>query len=234
MKKYIVIIILVLAMLPLGGCLHQANKEELENFGLIEVMAYDISKQERAKVTVAYPESLPTNEIKTKIYSTEIDLTHEALKKISRKSDKSMHFGQLRVILFSEDFARQGGFEKIIKDIYQDPVISNNVSIAIVKGQAGDYLTDESPERPLITTFLSDLLMAQRTKIFNVNSTLHDIVYHLTNEISDPLLPYVEKRNKEIEITGAAVFKKDRMIDIVAPWEANLINALADQKKLQE
>jgi spore germination protein len=104
MKKCICLF-LILFITTSNGCVRRFEQAHLEDFGLVEVIGYDMGKEGKSKVIITYPKTDSDTEAKTQIYSTEIDVTREALIDISKKSDKSIHFGQLRVVLFSEDFA---------------------------------------------------------------------------------------------------------------------------------
>jgi spore germination protein len=217
MKKNICLF-LILLILIFNGCSQPLEQAQLEDFGLVEVIGYDMGKEGKSKVTIAYPKTDSETEAKTQIYSTEIDVTREALIDVSKKSCKSIHFGQLRVVLFSEDFARKRGLEHIVKEIYQDPVIGNNVFIAIVNGTVEDFLNDKAleTEKPNFTAFLIDLLKPRKETLFNPCTNIHNFIYSFTNEVSDPMAPFLVKESEEIEIKEIAIFKGDKMIDTIA------------------
>src|SRR5690554_6201880 len=190
MKKYICLLLLLLIP-TFNGCMPRLEQAHLEDFGIVEIIGYDIGSEGKSKMTIAYPKIDSDTEAKTQFYSTEIDVTRETLLDISKKSDKSIHFGQLRAVLFSEDFARQRGIEHIVMELYQDPVIAHNVFIAIVKGNIEDFLNEKAPGKPNITAYLIDFFKPKKENYFNPYTTIHDFIYSITNEISDPMAPYI-------------------------------------------
>lgn len=215
-----------------NGCKKINQNLQLESYALPEVMAIDTTKDEKVGVTIAYPQTTAMGKVETQVFSANVMLPQEAVNEISRKSDRYMNLGQVMLVLVSEDFAREEGIDKIVKGLYQHPFISDNLYIAITKGEAKDYFTYENDNRPMITRYLIDLLKPNRAILFSPFTTLHDALYALTDNISDPMFPYIGKTEEGIALTNVALFKRDKMIDLATPEEANLLCGLQKRQEM--
>lgn len=233
MKKFILFTIIVLLLfLPIGCVSGGPEISKLEDLALVGVIGYDKYKEDKLKITMGIPQYEHGKETTTELYKDIDDLTHEGLIGVSTKSDRTLSYAQLRVVIFGEDFAMDNGLKNVIKELYRDPTVGDNVYIAVVEGRAEDFLSVENKNKQPISTYLNEILRPKRQTFFNPFSTIHDFIYSLTDEVTDPMLPYIEKGNKDMEVSKIALFKEDKMIDLIAPWEATLLYGLAGKKEL--
>jgi spore germination protein len=139
-----------------------------------------------------------------------------------------------RVVLVSEEFARKVGIRRIIMQLYRDPAVSDTVFVAIVKGSTEELITGDYPDKPGITTFLNDLPHPRTTTAFSPFTKIHDFIFHMTEEVSDPVVPYLEKKEGYVEISKVALFKEDKMIGEMTPEEAKIVQGLDRRKRLPD
>jgi len=222
--------ILVLAALFPAGCENKRlERPSLEDLEMVGVLGFDKSPQDRIKVTISVPQPTKGGFKKDQIYTGEGSLTHEAFYKISAMSAKSVSLRQTRVILIGEELARGGGLKDILMDLYRDPQVGNNGVLAIVKGSAESILKNTAPKQN--SEFLNDLLRPREETAFSPYTTLRDFIFVLTNEVSDPMIPYIEATKQSIKISKIALFKKDHLVGFMNPGEAQFIEMLRKEKR---
>ncbi|WP_107839368.1 Ger(x)C family spore germination protein [Metasolibacillus meyeri] len=229
MKRTFFIIFLLLLI---AGCAEQEQKVPIEYTDMIGIMAFDYIDEEKKKMTVAIPQYSQEAEESTKIFSVETDLVSQGIVKIERLSDRKIVLNQLRVILVSEEFAREGQLRNVIEHIYRNAEVGNKALIAIVKGRADDLIYGKYPDKPGINFYLNDLLLPTVNTAFNPNTNIHDFIYSVTNPVLDPIIPYLEKKDGKIEITGIALFKGDSMVQTIPPEDAIYIQAMQNEQDL--
>ncbi|WP_432774998.1 Ger(x)C family spore germination protein [Brevibacillus gelatini] len=217
--------------LALAGCTGEFERPALEDMAMIGVMGFDYIDDKQMNVVVAIPVPARGKE-STQVYSTKASMTSEAMLKLATKSERTMTLSQLRVILFSEELVRKVGIGKVVLDLYRNPIVGENVFIAIVKGKAEDIIRGEYRNKPEVNTYLNDLLRPRVETAFSSFSTIHDFVFMMTSKTGDPNLPYLIKQNGNIQIAKVALLRKDKLIGFYSQREGKLVQCLLGQKRL--
>ncbi|WP_165763771.1 Ger(x)C family spore germination protein [Halalkalibacter urbisdiaboli] len=227
---------IISVIFTLVGCTNpNTERPHLEDLGMVGVMGFDYVDEENTKVTVTLPQPQKDAEEKVQQYSTVVKLPHQSIMDVSTLSDKILTTSQLRVLLFSEEYSRKMGLWKVLENIYRDPQIGTNVYIAIVKGNVEEILSANYKDKPEINVYLNELLTPREVTAFSPFTTLHHFIYRKTDEVSDPLAPYLEfVNNDSLKISKVALFKKDKMIDTIEPDEAKLLEAMRKRRKLPD
>ncbi len=231
MKRASWFIVTVILLLSLCGCGGELERPALEDMAMIGVMGFDYVDREKINVTVSVP--VPSkNKESTQVYSTIASMTSEAMLNLATKAERTMSLSQLRVILFSEEYARKVGIGKVILDLYRNPIVGENVYIAVVQGKAKDVIKGTYNHRPEINTYLNNLLRPRVETAFSSFATIHDFVFMMTSNTMDPNLPYLIHVNGEIQIFKAALFRVDRMIGMYSQREGKLVQGFLGRERL--
>lgn len=231
MKRASWFIVTVILLLSLCGCGGELERPALEDMAMIGVMGFDYVDREKINVTVSVP--VPSkNKESTQVYSTIASMTSEAMLNLATKAERTMSLSQLRVILFSEEYARKVGIGKVILDLYRNPIVGENVYIAVVQGKAKDVIKGTYNHRPEINTYLNNLLRPRVETAFSSFATIHDFVFMMTSNTMDPNLPYLIHVNGEIQIFKAALFRVDRMIGRYSQREGKLVQGFLGRERL--
>ncbi|MFY0544802.1 Ger(x)C family spore germination protein [Brevibacillus sp. H7] len=230
MKRRIQAILLL--VLILTGCAPEIETPALEDMGLVGIIGFDYLDGKQMKVTVSVPLPELKTTKKTQFFTTVSRLPSESLISLSTKSDRTMQFSQLRVVLINEELARKSGIHKIVRDLSRNPIVGDNVYIAVVKGTAEEIITSEYKSMPEINTYLNNLLRPRRETSFGPFTTMHDFMYTSTNQVCDPSLPYLEKTDGELQLTKVASFKGDKLIGFLSEREGILVQAILGRNNL--
>lgn len=233
MKGKGLLLVLVLVSVSLSGCAPEYERPSLEDLALIGVMGFDYMDQEKVKVSVSLPAVSPSrNKELTQIYTTTASLTSEAMLTLATKAERTMSLAQLRVILFSEEYARKVGLGRIILDLYRNPIVGENVYIAIVKGTAEEIVSGDYSRKPTVNIYLNNLLRPRVESAFSSFTTLHDFVFMMTSQTRDPNLPYLIKNGEDVEIAKVALMRKDKMVGSYSQREGKLVQIILGRKRL--
>ncbi|MEK5333348.1 Ger(x)C family spore germination protein [Lysinibacillus sp. FSL W8-0992] len=232
MSKKLLCLMLFLQLLFLVACSEREKKVPLEDVGMVGIIAFDYIDKDSMKLTVAIPQYSPEAQRSTQTFTVVTDLVSNGIVEIEKLSDKKIVFNQLRVVLFNEEFARQGNVRKVIQHLYRNAEVGNKVLIAIVKEKGEEMLKYNYPDKPNINFYLNDLLQPSINTAFNPNTNIHDFMYTITNPVYDPIIPFVDKNSDKIEIKGIAVFKGNQMFELINPKEALIIQAIQGRKNL--
>ena len=219
-------------LLLLTACAEKERKVPLEDVGMVGIIAFDYKDKDNMKLTVAIPQYSPEAQRSTQTFTVDTELVSNGVVEIEKLSDKKIVFNQLRVVLFNEEFARQGNVRKVIQHLYRNAEVGNKVLIAIVKEKGEEMLKFNYPDKPNINFYLNDLLQPSINTAFNPNTNIHDFMYTITNPVFDPIMPFIDKTNDKIEIKGVAVFKDEHMFELITPNEALIIQAIQGRKNL--
>jgi spore germination protein len=232
MKKAALLMMAILFLL--FGCA-DPNLEHpvIEDLGMVGVMGFDYVDQETIKLSLTLPQPSKDAEEQVQQFTSTVQLPHEAMMDVSTLTEKTLISAQLRVVLFSEEFARKRGVMKELENLYRDPQVGSNVFVAVVKGTVEDILTATYKDKPEINNYINELLTPRTMTAFSPFSTIHNFINQKTDEVSDPSVPYLERVNGDsLKITKVAIFKEDKMVDTMAPEEAKLVEAMKGKKDL--
>ncbi|KHF40413.1 Ger(x)C family spore germination protein [Halalkalibacter okhensis] len=205
----------------------------IEDLGMVGVMGFDYIDQDNIKLSLTLPQPSKDAEEQVQQFTTTVQLPHQAMMDISTLTEKTLTAAQLRVVLFSEEFARKRGAMKVLENLYRDPQVGSNIFIAVVKGNVEDILSATYKDKPEINNYINELLTPRTMTAFSPFSTIHNFINRNTDEVSDPSVPYLERVNGDsLKITKVAIFKNDQMVDTLEPEEAKLVEAMKGKKDL--
>lgn len=232
MKALKILAVIVTLAANLAACAPEIEIPALEDMAMIGIIGLDYIDQENIKVTVSAPVPSDHGKEQTQIYSTVSTVTSEAMLALSTKVERMLSLSQLRVILFSEEYARKVGVSKVILDLYRNPAVGENVFVAVVKGTAAEIINGKYKNKPEVNTYLNDLLRPRVETAFSSFTSIKDFVFMMTNEVSDANVPYLIKENENVQVAQVAVFQGDKMVKLISQREGKLIQALLGRKRL--
>ncbi len=215
------------------GCTEDRDElPPLEELGMVSLIAFDYIDDSSMKITVAMPQ--PSEEAKehTQTHTTEASLLKEAVVQLSAKSDRMVNLAQLRVALFSEEFAREGMMEKVVEYLYGEPEARETVRLGVVKENVGEVITSKYPDRPNTSVYINNLLKPRLYTTFSPFTDLHVFTADIKNPLIDATVPYLEMKEGFPEITKVALFEEAEMVDTFSQEEGKLIQSISGSKKI--
>lgn len=202
------------------------NQKIVNNIKLVETVGYDsVENGVRNAVLIANYEE---GRSKLEFYVTESNANYDILPRLRTKLDFPNEYGQSRMTLFGETYARKG--IKIVTDtMLRHPVISSRMHLGVADRDALEILNITENKRD--PYFLSDMI-ENNIRGGNLPMTnLQVTFFNLYGEGRDVFLPYFTVERGEVKIDGLALFKGDQFKTKITIREAFLLKMLLGNSK---
>ncbi len=231
--KHCRILLVISFLILISGCSTvQGSQPPLEKLGMISVIGFDYIDDETMKMTVIMPQPATEAMKHTQVVTVETDLLHKGLTEIAAKADKTVTLKQLRVVLFSEEFAKKGQMNKWLEYLFKDGDVRSTIFVAVVKDSAEEMLRTEYPDKQNTSVYINNVFHPRQYTHFSPFTTIHDFVYDETDPLIDTITPYVELKDGVIHIEGLAVFSDGKMKTTFTKQEGKIIQILRGREKL--
>jgi spore germination protein KC len=144
-------------------------------------------------------------------------------REMQSRTDLSLYYEHLQVIILSDRIAREG-IENVLDFFVRDPEMRRRVRIFISEGQAKSILDVTPKTQDYAAIYLAKIPMnaARNSRIVH-KTELGEVIQSIHAE-QDFVLPKVIATVDEIKASGAAAFKKGRMVGWVSELEVEAIN----------
>lgn len=248
----------------LTGCW---DRDELEDHAYVIGLGLDESKQEgKIKVTmlIANPEvgsvqgGGGSTEKPREIISFDANDFITAKGTANSIISRDISYELLRVIVFSEKFARKPDFFTAINDAVQDKEIRMNTYLAVCKEEANQYFLSNRPKmetRPhkyfqfminhgVDNGFIPDSTLFRFFKTMERRTDLALVMYTTAQREKTPSIKGEDEfRAGELNVSGeldntqfigSAVFRNGAMIDKIGGKETRIINILDDTTNISD
>lgn len=225
MKKLKILFLILASFTLIGGC---AEQKILERLSLITLIGYDVGEgEEKLSSTVVIRQINHEFKSNVETLSATANTSKGTREEISLQVSKKVVSGQLRVVIFGEEFAK-AGIGQYIYYLLMNPEISKGVYLSVVEGETKPFLEYPYENISDISEHISNLLEhnVEREKLSS--STLHETgrdYYSPTREI---ILPIIKRKENVIEITGIAFFRNEQMVGRLPAEDIFYVKMLRD------
>lgn len=201
----------------IAGC-WDAN--DIEDMTIPTAASYDIapaggqSTLRTYTITTLNPNLIPEPPKKYRIESISGQTIGEIRNNRHFESPRPYVVGMIQVAVFSKQVAGLG-LRSPTDILYRSPNISNALMLAVATGRGEEILKTRSEDYQDVGYLLMDLLHNAKKNNFMVSTTLHEMARCIFTPGRNPILPALKTDGKNIKHAGTAIFKKDRLIDII-------------------
>lgn len=144
------------------------------------------------------------------------------------KSNQIIVIALSRVVLIDEELARKG-IHPFFNVLFTDVNVNDKSLVAVAKQKCKDIFTMKMEGSNVPSSFIEDLLLVNKTQNFlKDNFKLLDMYVREEGEGKNIVVPYIEKKGNNIEITGMAIFNKDTLVNIIDLKESKIMNILRE------
>jgi len=234
-KKYKNIIFLIILII-FGGYL-RTGQEKIENIEELDIavgIGYSLKQDVDGSVkhvvpisSIVYKEDgVNVNSIKTGEANT-VALSREDRQ---RKSDRKFFLGTEKLYIFEESVAMFGIYVPF-ETLFKNPVLNDDGFWVICKGKSEDYLKYKIQGYDTPADYVTGMIRnASSYNFFQKNYRLKDIYLMVGSEGRSLALPYIELKEKGFEITGMAIFNKDKLAAVLDIEDSKTMNILRSDK----
>ncbi|MEK5215727.1 Ger(x)C family spore germination protein [Psychrobacillus sp. FSL H8-0487] len=227
MKNYRLYFILLFLPILLIGCV---ETNILDRVGLVILVGYDVGKEERMATTSAVREVNPEFHSNVEVVTTENSTSKGNRVKTNRKLSKKVVVGQMRVVLFGEELAKDG-IHRYVDAHLENPTVSNGLYMAVTEGEVAPLLEYEYQNIEDIGQHIFRLLEQNIEQENMISSTLHEVGRDLYSEGVDLFMPIIKKEEELVELSGIAIFKNDKMVSSIRPEDTFYVKLIGGNYK---
>jgi len=230
-KKIIVIILLFIFSFAAAGCWDQKIYERI---GFDLQVGVELSSDGSLLTTRAMPVIGKGTTTDMDIIKTKGSLIRETRNKTRLKSPKEAEGGKVQQVLVSKSIAEKGIHELL--EVYEREFINPVLAYVVIVDGSPYELIEASHkfiDKPIPPFYINELLKngiksgaVPECRIYD-----YDIKYYTPG--IDPMLPIIKisSEGKEIEVSGSALFSKDKMVGKVTTVETSLIRLMGKKLK---
>lgn len=199
------------------------------------VTGFGCDIEEKSKENVLYKISMSKNIFEeNKTFSSVVDgigkTILSAREERQRKSNKKFVAGLEKIIVFSEDFSRYG-IRPLLNTTFSNPNANDKTWIIVCKGKAIDLLKFKIIGYSSSADYIEGIIENSKfSNFFPQNYKLIDAYVRIDEEGRNLVTPYIEIKDNNMEITGIALFKKDKMVTKIGLEEAKILNILKEKE----
>ncbi|MBD7942549.1 Ger(x)C family spore germination protein [Psychrobacillus sp. Sa2BUA9] len=228
MKKLSFYLITLFLCIILAGC---AETNILDRIGLTTLVGYDIgSEEENIKTTAVIREVSPEFQSNVEVVTAEEATSKGARVKTNRKLSKKIMVGQMRVILFSEEIAKDD-IHYFIDAHLENASVSNGVYMAVVEGPMSSLLEYKYENIEDIGQHIYRLLEQNIESEYMISSTLHVVARDYYSAGRNIVMPIIKRDEEFVEISGIAFFKDGNMSGRLSAEDSFFVKIIRDNYK---
>lgn len=228
-KLHKVISLILICSLMLTACWDQKLFEQV---GYILSFGIELSENENLLITTVYPVIGGEQQGNVDIISTETIIVRGGRNNFRLVSPKLIEGGKIQQVLVSDQVAR-AGVHDLLEVFQRDATVPAIAFIVIVEGSPLELLkkASEFKSKPRVSFYLYQML-ENNVKLSNIpNTKIFDFDINFFAQGLDPIVPTVKLGNEDIQVTGCALFDKDKMTGHLDNKETSMLLALMDQFK---
>ncbi|SNT10139.1 germination protein, Ger(x)C family [Anaerovirgula multivorans] len=213
MKKIVKVFVLLILISSLAGCWDATDLEELL---IVYGLGIDISNDnpDQYFFTIGFPTIIPEAPEKKHEFSTEAPSLGRAKNNLQQKVYRQISYDNIRVIIFSEEVAKQGIMVHI-DSMLREPLFRGTTRFAVAIDRAVDMLTMEPPVSLFISTFLFDSIEQNYEATLVPITTLRNFSHEYYADGIEPAMPFIcyGADKTELNVGCVALFQGDKMIE---------------------
>lgn len=208
MKKLSSYFILLLFIIILTGC---AETNILDRVGITTLIGYDVGKEQKLSTTSVIREITPEFKSTVEVITTENETSKGNKMKTNRKLSKKITVGQMRVVLFGEELAKED-IHYNIDSLLENATVSNSIYMAVVEGETTPLLKYNYKNIDDLGQHIYRLIEQNIEQEFIISATLHEIAHDYYSVGTDIAIPTIKREEELIELSGIAIFKEGKMV----------------------
>ncbi len=224
MKRYFIICLTVILFVTLTGCW---SRHELNALSIVAAVGIDKSKTEE-KIQTTF-QIIKPSALKTSGSSSSGDqegvwtlsstgyTVFDAFRNATMQSDRKLFFCENKVIVIGEEMAKSG-IAPLLDIISRDPEPRRLSWLLIAKGEASDIIKAKHEQEKIPSQAIDGMIKASSSTSTAVKVNINDFLKCLSTPGMDSVACRIElmgdgkQSDKKMRVTGAAVFKKDKLV----------------------
>ncbi|MBB6281874.1 Ger(x)C family spore germination protein [Geobacillus subterraneus] len=206
----------------LCGCL---RKEILDDINIESAVGFDEAGKGKIRGTVLIP-VYKKGETANKTLTAVSPAAKDVLEELQYKTSEPLVNGSIETALYGKRLAKRGIFP-FVDQFHRDASIGTRLYLAVVDGTA-ERLLEGHYGRQGSGIYLSNLLKQNIEQRDLPKTNLHLFLKTYYADGKDPFLPYIRRVGEDVQVTGVALFRNDRMVDAIGRSDLFYFKIAAD------
>jgi Ger(x)C family germination protein len=162
------------------------------------------------------------------ILETVSESSYDMIPRLQTKSNKTIQYGQMRMVLFGSDYAKKG-IGPILGSFSRDSKITSRLQMGVTDKEASEMLAATIKSHDSL--FLMNMI-EKNTESGNLpRLNFHTILYSYYGAGRDFFLPYFVTERDLIKLDGIALFKEDKWVATVGIREVFIVKMLTENSR---
>ncbi|MEB9974695.1 Ger(x)C family spore germination protein [Bacillus cereus] len=219
------ILFISISIFLLTGCL---QKSIIDDVQLIQAVVFDTAK-EKIKTTIVCPTQKKGHHVQ--VFENIAKTAREGKEKFSLKSPRPFVSGQLRVALFTKRLMKKD-LTLAMDTLLRDSSIGHMMYVGILEGIGYELLNEKYNDNFNVAIHIKYLLEHNMESGSLPYSNLHLDTYRYYQVGQDVFMPILKKQKKQINITGLALFNKEKYVGELNSTEMFVFRGLLEKHRL--
>lgn len=225
MRRIVSLTLMVLMItLSFSGC---GDYRGLDEITIIKGMSIDYAEDGEEKYKISFEVLNSIDHEKMSMKSDILEATgktiNDAIGKVDQYMKKQLYFGNMGLIVVSEQVAAEEGLDPLLDTVLKDFLIRNTVYIIVSREEdAVSLFRNKEEESSVMSMIIADTIDEKAQTPYSPPSVpIYKIVNQLSLDVTNMVLPAFRiatfegdegEENKRIIYDGLAVFEQDRFV----------------------
>lgn len=226
MKRILLLIIILFGM---TGCYDYL---ELKNRAIISGISIDLTEADEYQVNFEILNNKKSDSGESesnKVYLVEGKGKNisEAFQDVASKMNKEAYYPHLKVLVISEDVAKEKLFE-VVDYLLREPTVRNIFYPVVAKNTTAYNILNSATKSNSVTaeTIESMIESSSYAEEVSIKTDFEKFMDLYTDPRKDPFLTAIEKEENTLGLSGMALFESDKLVGIIDKEFSAIYNAL--------
>ena len=175
--------------------------------------------------------------IKSEIIESTGETIFEAVRNAKKRTSNKLYFAQAKIIIVSEQIAKEEGINSVIDWFTRDPEIRETLQLVVSQEKSAvELLKADKLTSTTVSTDIQNIVEKdQKITSSSENKQLYKIFNILSSDgisLTLPAVHMVENDDKKVcELNGVAIFKADRLVNYLTSEETKYYILAKDKLK---
>lgn len=229
MKKYLMIVFIILITTLLTGCW---DVVEINERIFVTAVGIDLNEDPNVEgeylMTYVYPNVASIKEKSSQkeakfVKMTVVKSPFYGSRQLTTRLDKPLYFKHMKVIVIGEDLLKEPDkIKEIFDGLGRDPRINRKVKIVVAQGKAKDILSVKTEQELVIGGYLNSMLQNKKVSARFTEQNFSDLIKDLQiSKVSTA--PRAVPKKDEFKLSGAAILKDYKLIGWLGEMENSFL-----------
>lgn len=221
------ICVFILSTMLLTGCW---DAMDVKDFIIPTLEGFDYQKETDTYVNVITFPLINQNEKSSDVITSRGRNLSEIDEEQANQSNWIIYLGDIKGIILGKEFAM--GHTEMLDVLLRNPMLSLTPQMAVVDGTAEEIAKLEPQPSYFggIGTYYIDMLRNATSRNFVSDQTIYEYLLNSSTPGFNPVMPVISAHDTKIKITGAALFKKNKMVAMVDDQDMRVLTWLRGEK----